>query len=101
MNFFPRYDVYFQDDFKATSRLTLNFGLRYDILPPTEEADNLQANFGMSSGPPGTCSSQARVSPGAEEYRLQGNFGPRLGLAYALYVRWQDGLEVRIWHRLC
>lgn len=36
---------YFQDDFRATNRLTLNLGLRWDGLPHTYEAKNNMANF--------------------------------------------------------
>jgi hypothetical protein len=37
--------VFVQDDFKANSRLTLNFGLRYDLYNPYIERHDLLANF--------------------------------------------------------
>jgi len=37
--------IYFQDDWKATKRLTLNLGVRWEVQTPTGEADGQQANF--------------------------------------------------------
>ena len=39
------YAGYFQDNFKATSRLTFNLGLRYDYWPAYKEVDNLRTSF--------------------------------------------------------
>lgn len=36
---------YFQDDWSATSRLTFNLGVRYDLYFPLTEVDNKMANF--------------------------------------------------------
>ena len=37
--------AYFQDDWRATNRLTINLGLRYDYYQPYKELSNSQANF--------------------------------------------------------
>jgi hypothetical protein len=39
------YFGYLQDDFKATSKLTLNLGIRYEFVTPQWERDNKLANF--------------------------------------------------------
>ncbi len=39
---------YFQDNFKVTSRLTLNLGLRYDYWPAYREANNLRTSFDLA-----------------------------------------------------
>jgi uncharacterized protein YfiM (DUF2279 family) len=38
-------DAYFQDNWRATHRLTLNLGLRWDGIPHTYEANNSQTDF--------------------------------------------------------
>jgi len=38
-------DAYFQDNWRATHRLTLNLGIRWDGIPHTYEANSQQANF--------------------------------------------------------
>jgi hypothetical protein len=38
-------DAYFQDNWRATHRLTLNLGLRWDGIPHTYEANGRQTNF--------------------------------------------------------
>ena len=42
------YAAYFQDNFKVSSRLTLNLGLRYDFWPANREANNLLTSFDPS-----------------------------------------------------
>jgi hypothetical protein len=43
--------LYFQDDWKATRKLTVNLGLRWDHFSPIRETNGGQANF-VQSGPP-------------------------------------------------
>ena len=41
----PEYAVYFQDDWRPTSKLTVNLGLRWDVYPPWVEIEDRQSNF--------------------------------------------------------
>lgn len=44
--------IYAQDDWRMTSKLTVNIGLRYDYFQPYVEVGNRQANF-LPTAPPG------------------------------------------------
>jgi outer membrane receptor protein involved in Fe transport len=78
-----RYSTAFfvQDDWRATDRLTLNLGLRYDFMSPSYEADNRMANFDPVSGTlvyaaDGSLEDRALVQPD------RNNFAPRIGVVY-------------------
>lgn len=78
------YEFFLQDDWKATPRLTVNWGLRYDIWQPYVEKDDKQANFDL----PSLKLIQAKPDGSRFERALihtdKNNIAPRLGLAYKL-----------------
>ncbi|MCX6622439.1 MAG: TonB-dependent receptor, partial [Acidobacteria bacterium] len=45
-----RYSAYVQDDWQLSSRLTLNFGVRYSVQPAWSEQNGNQSNFDFSTG---------------------------------------------------
>ena len=85
--------VYFQDDYKVTSRLTLNLGIRYDYMAPRTERHDELANFdftGTATLPNGTAIRGGGLFPGVNgvsrgHYDTDPlNFAPRFGFAYRL-----------------
>ena len=77
----PRNGVFVQDDFKATSRLTLNLGARYDIMPYAREKYNRLSNFDPATGT--MLIAGQGTSPRLRDTDYK-DIAPRVGLAYAL-----------------
>ncbi len=80
---------YFQDDFKVTSRLTLNLGLRYDLSSGPVERWDRSSNFDPLVTNPETGTPGAMLYAGVTKDRHftdppNHNFSPRLGFAYSL-----------------
>jgi hypothetical protein len=78
---------YIQDNYRVTSKLTLNIGLRNDLVTPWKERHNQLAGFVPTNGgnlvPVGT----APYTGDAVTDGRYTNWGPRFGFAYSLDAR--------------
>ena len=86
---FPTHSFFIQDNWRATTRLTINYGLRWELVPPPSGSSS-RPIFGptqidnpltLALAPAGTPLWKTRWN----------NFGPRLGLAYQAW----RGITVR------
>lgn len=81
------YFGFVQDDYKASTRLTLNFGIRYEYATPVTEKDNKLANFDPTTGTmrfakDGSTFDRSLIHPDLN------NWAPRFGFAYSVAPGW-------------
>jgi hypothetical protein len=88
------YIFHIADTWKATPKLSINYGLRWDKFTPTSEQKNLFSFFDFGPNPdaggrPGRLAFAGSTGPDSAGRRYpendwNGGFAPRLGIAYAL-----------------
>jgi Carboxypeptidase regulatory-like domain/TonB-dependent Receptor Plug Domain/TonB dependent receptor len=80
------HNFYFQDDIRVNSRLTVNAGLRYELVTPQWESSNKLANYDP------TTQSLIQATPGSIYNRALVNmpkldFAPRIGFSYQAFPK--------------
>ncbi len=88
------HQMYFQDDWRVSSRLTVNVGLRYEFNLAPIYGNNILSNFSPTTPNPGAggllgAQVFAGYGPGTQNTNALapnwfGGWGPRLGFAYAV-----------------
>jgi hypothetical protein len=78
---------FIQDDYRVTSKLTANIGLRYEYATPPQEKNNQFGNFDPETG------TMVFASDGDTFERTlihpdRNNFAPRIGFAYTPVPKW-------------
>jgi hypothetical protein len=102
-----RYGVFAQDEWHATRKMTLSYGLRWDFDPPFSEVHNQMSSFQanlVNPGAGGRLGALGFIGTGAG--RIGGNFqdswkkgfGPRLGIAYQLDAKTVIRLSAGVYH---
>lgn len=82
------YGAFFQDDWKLSTNLTLNLGVRWEAHTPRVDANDRQNSFDLTainpvSGTPGVVTFAGQNGLGRQVYRGDyNNFAPRIGLAW-------------------
>jgi len=74
------WSLFAQDDFRATRRVTLNLGLRYDVTYPIKDSQNLLANYVPAQGI--VQIGHGLNNPYPTNYN---NVSPRLGVAWDIF----------------
>jgi hypothetical protein len=83
----PFYDFYAQDEWRLTARLTLNFGVRYELHLPWVEKYNNWMNFDIDTDPAHAALVPAKNGSRADRATIApdlNDFAPRFGFAYRL-----------------
>ena len=75
--------AYVQDDFKATGRLNVSLGLRYDLTTPMYEIGNRMSILDTNTGKLIQASASGPLGRGLRHTNPR-DFAPRIGLAYRL-----------------
>ena len=89
------WDVFFQDDWRMKSTLTLNLGVRYEFFSPVTETGNrlatLDANSDFTAAVPVTAGGSGPFTgayPDSLAFSDRNNIAPRLGIAWKPAEKW-------------
>ena len=74
--------AFIQDDWRVTPKLTVNFGLRWQLFTPIYEVGNRMTNFGEYSGAIELAGVNGNSRALYNQYNGIANFLPRIGVAY-------------------
>lgn len=103
VNLRQRYNfMYFQDDFKLSPKLTINAGLRYEIVTPQYEENNRLSNFDPATNTLIHARSGGTYSRALVNTPMN-NLAPRFGFAYSAddktVIRGGYGIVYTQWNR--
>ena len=88
-----------QDDWHALPSLTLNFGLRYEVVTPRGEAHDQATNYNLQTGATEIAGMNGNSSALYSQYNGPTNYQPRIGFSYqpaidkAMVVRGAYGIS--------
>lgn len=74
--------IFFQDDWRATPKLTINAGIRYEYESPMKIANNIYSRFDPGTGQ--ILRAGVNASDSLNIQTPKANFSPRVGLAYSV-----------------
>ena len=100
--FQPGHSFYAMDTWKTTSKLTLTYGLRYELFSPLMDRRNQTSNFSPANG--GEIITAAPDATGWYNRSLihpdYNNFAPRVGFAYQMMPKlvWRGGYGIYYQH---
>jgi hypothetical protein len=82
------YGIFGQDNWRVTNSLTLNLGLRYEVITARATSNGQDVNFNLMTGTP-------QIGSGYNTYWGIDNFQPRLGFAWQPKSSWVKNTVVR------
>jgi hypothetical protein len=100
--FQPGHSFYAMDTWRTTPKLTLTYGLRYELFSPIMSRENNTSNFDPANGG-GVVTAASNASGWADRALInpdKNDFAPRLGFAYQMTkkVVWRGGYGVFYQH---